>query len=142
MKESTPIVLIITTDISTKLFLRKHLEKNIHLIEKKSSDEAISIAENTNLDLVIIDDKIKDALELCFNLKKRKRLFTTPIILITKSLKKSFIQQALKAGVFDFLYLPLKEDLLLSILKKCEENKKRIKKVSSISSRLKNNPKK
>lgn len=142
MKSDTPIALIITEDFSTKLFLRKHLDQKFHLIEKKTSDDAITIAETTNLDLVILDDRIKDAIDLCFNLKKRKRLFTTPIILITKSLKKSFKQKALKAGIFGFLYLPLKEDHLLSLLKKCEENKKSIKKVSSISFKLKNNPNK
>ena len=35
MHKDKPVALIITTDLSTKLFLRKHLEKKYHIIEKK-----------------------------------------------------------------------------------------------------------
>jgi len=137
MYKDKPVALVITTDLSTKLFLRKHLEKTYHLIEKKLFDDAISIAENTNLDIVIVDERVEGAVDLCFQLKKRKRLFTVPIIFITASLKKSFKQKVIKAGVFDCLHLPLKEEDLNSMIQRCEENKKRIKKVSSISFKLK-----
>jgi len=141
MNENRLVALIITEDLSTKLFLRNHLEEKFSIIEKKTFNDVIQIAETTNLNIVIIDDKIENAIELCFQLKKRKRLFTVPIILLTSSLKKSYKEKALKAGIFDFLYIPLKEKELHILLQKCEEERKRIKKVSSISFKLKkNNP--
>ncbi len=139
MDKDRPVALIITDNFPTKMFLRNHLEKNYHLIEKKNFDEAIQIAQTTNLDIVIIDDNIENAIELCFQMKKRKRLFTVPIILITGSLKKSYKEKATKAGIFDCLYTPLKEEDLLSLLQRCEEEKNKIKKVSSISFKLKKN---
>jgi len=127
--------LIVSDDFTTKIFFKKNLT-NFYIIEKRSSIEAINIAENTILDIVIIDDRIEDAIDLCFQLKKRKRLFTVPIILITSRLKKTYLQRAQKAGVFDFLFLPLDETKLIQILQKCQEEKKRIKKISSISFKL------
>ena len=127
--------LIVSDDFTTKIFFKKNLT-NFYIIEKRSSIEAINIAENTILDIVIIDDRIEDAIDLCFQLKKRKRLFTVPIILITSRLKKTYLQSAQKAGVFDFLFLPLDETKLIQILQKCQEEKKRIKKISSISFKL------
>lgn len=141
MIKEKPIVLIVTQNLNTKLFLRKNLEDKFHVIEKKDFDNAIEIAQSSNLDLVIIDDQIEDAIDLCFQLKKRKRLFVTPIILITKSIKKAYRQKATKAGVFDFLFPPLDVDQLNLLLEKCIEDKQRRKKVSSISFKLKkNNP--
>jgi len=141
MIQEKPIALVVTQDLNTKLFFRKNLESKFHLIEKKEFDKAIEIAETTNLDLVIIDEKIENSIDLCFQLKKRKRLFTTPIILITKSIKKAYRQKAINAGVFDFLFLPLDIEQLNSLLEKCDEEKKRRKKVNSISFKLKkNNP--
>lgn len=139
MNQEIPVALIITDDFPTKLFLRKNLEKKYHIIEKKLFDDALQVSETTNLDIVIIDDKIENAIELCFQLKKRKRLFTVPIILITDNLKKSYKEKAIKAGVFDCLYTPLNEEDLFSLLQKCEEEKNKIKKVSSISFKLKKN---
>ena len=127
--------LIVSDDFTTKIFFKKNLT-NFYIIEKRSCIEAINIAENTILDIVIIDDRIEDAIDLCFQLKKRKRLFTVPIILITSRLKKTYLQSAQKAGVFDFLFLPLDETKLIQILQKCQEEKKRIKKISSISFKL------
>ena len=127
--------LIVSDDFTTKIFFKKNLT-NFYIIEKRSSIDAINIAENTILDIVIIDDRIEDAIDLCFQLKKRKRLFTVPIILITSRLKKTYLQSAQKAGVFDFLFLPLDETKLIQILQKCQEEKKRIKKISSISFKL------
>ncbi|NGX53213.1 MAG: hypothetical protein KR126chlam5_01526 [Candidatus Anoxychlamydiales bacterium] len=141
MIQEKPLALVVTENLNTKLFFRKNLEDQFHVIEKKEDAAAIETAETLNLDLVIIDEKIENAIDLCFQLKKRKRLFTTPIILITKSIKKAYRQKAIKAGVFDFLFLPLDADQLNLLLEKCEEDKKRRKKVSSISFKLKkNNP--
>ncbi|NGX62934.1 MAG: hypothetical protein KR126chlam6_00337 [Candidatus Anoxychlamydiales bacterium] len=134
-----PIALVVTKDLHTRLFFRNHLEDIFHLIEKKEFDKATEVAETTDLDLVIIDENCDKAIDLCFQLKKRKRLFTTPIILITKSLKKAYRQKATKAGVFDFLDIPLDEEALSQLLQKCEDEKKRIKKVSSLSFKIKKN---
>ena len=136
MRKDKENVLILTTDFNTKLFLKDNLEEPFNLIERKTVESAIETAETTNLDIVIIEDKIEKALDVVFQLKKRKRLFIVPIILITARLKKSYHEKALKAGVFDFLFPPLDKEKLQDILKKCADEKKRIKKVSNISFRL------
>jgi PleD family two-component response regulator len=131
-------ILIVTKDLNTKYFFKNALVSKFNLIEKKEKNQAIEIAENTDLDVVIIDEKIENAIDLCFQLKKRKRLFITPIILITSSLKKSYMTKAKNAGVFDFLYTPLNEGSLFYLLDKCFEEEKRLKKIKNISFNLKN----
>ncbi|MBN2479497.1 MAG: response regulator [Parachlamydiales bacterium] len=137
MTEEKPSILIITQDITTKLFFKSQLENKYHLIEKKTFEDAIKISESTNLDIVIVDDKMPDAIDLCFQLKKRKRLFTVPIILVTARLKKTYFQKAIKAGVFDIIYEPLDDIKLKNVLDKCEKEKQKIKKVSSVSFNIK-----
>ena len=130
--------LILSDDTDMKMFFQKHFPESFFLIEKKYPSEVYAIAETTNLDMIFIDDKIDNPLDLCFQLKKRKRLFTLPIILITENLKKTYKQKAIKAGVFDFLYHPLNEDDFFKILQKCKDEKKRIKKISSLSEKIQN----
>lgn len=137
MSQDTQVALIITDDLQMKLFLRNILEKTFHVIEKKNFEDAIEVVENTNIDIVIVDDKLDNAIELCFQMKKRKRLFTVPIILITSSLKKTYKEKAMKAGVFDCLNTPLKEEDLLSLLQRCKEDKNKINKISNVSFKLK-----
>ena len=78
---------------------------------------------------------IEKQLELESDLLKNSQ--DNHIILITSRLKKTYLQSAQKAGVFDFLFLPLDETKLIQILQKCQEEKKRIKKINSISFKLK-----
>lgn len=137
MNTDRPVALIITQDLSTKLFIKHNLENKYHILEKTTFDDAIQTAETTNVDVVIVDDKIQNAIDLCFQMKKRKRLFTVPIILITGSLRKSYKEKAVKSGVFDCLYTPLKDEDFLSIIQRCEEEKNKINKVSSVSFKIK-----
>ncbi|MFA6118306.1 MAG: response regulator [Parachlamydiales bacterium] len=137
MNDRIKTALIITEDLNTKSFLRKTLGNLYHLIETEKLENVLSIAENTKIDLVIIDNVIDPSLEIPFQLKKRKKLFTVPIILITSNLKKSFKEKAIKAGVFDFLYSPIREEELKLVLKKCENEQNVISKTSAVSSKIK-----
>ncbi|EKE04461.1 MAG: hypothetical protein ACD_20C00070G0001 [uncultured bacterium] len=137
MNKDKPVLLIVTQDLPTKLFIRHNLEEKYHILEKTTFEETLQAVESTKIDIVIVDDKIQNAIDLCFQMKKRKRLFTTPIILITGSLKKAYKEKAVKAGVFDCLLTPLKDEELLSLIKRCEDEKNKINKVSSISFKIK-----
>ncbi len=132
MPKDNPTLLLITNNIHTKHFIQNNIQ-DYFIIDKKHAEEGIKIAENTNLAIVIIDENIDmDPIDICFKIKKRKRLFSIPIIFITAHFKKSYIEKAKKAGFTHFLNLPLNKDQLMNTLNECKTYKTSQKKVANI----------
>jgi DNA-binding response OmpR family regulator len=91
--------------------------------------------------LIVLDAEFEEALELCKEMKKALRTALTPIFLITGRLKKSFREEAVEAGVTDFLSSQLDLEELeerLTAAKRAEELRE---KTSGLSSAIPN-PKK
>ncbi len=98
-----PILLVISDNPSIRFWVKKHLEDQFYILEAHDRKEAIELAKQSSLDFIIIDSALETdpALKVCKEL--RKTLLLTPILLITGRLKKSYRDQALEAGVTDFL---------------------------------------
>ena len=119
-KTKLPILLIITDNPSINSWLKKHLNKYFSLIDARST-EAIETLHYTPIDYIVIDSNIEgmDPIDICRAI--RKVTVTAPILLITGKLKRVYLEEALDAGVTDFLNDSLSsEDLkerFLSMLK-------------------------
>lgn len=98
-----PILLVISDNPSIRFWIKKHLDDQFYILEAHDRKEAIELVRQSSLDFIIIDSALETdpALEVCKEL--RKILLLTPILLITGRLKKSYRDQALDAGVTDFL---------------------------------------
>jgi diguanylate cyclase (GGDEF)-like protein len=108
-----PTLLSVADNPSVRYWIRKQLEKEFFIIETSTKDGALLQARTTRLDFLIVDSLLEDcdSLVLCIELKKIL-LTLTPILLITGRLKQSFLNEALEAGVTDFLSNRLDEEEL------------------------------
>jgi len=106
---SLPVILIISSDISKTSFFKRSYKGIYHLLERPDGKSSLELAKSTLLDLIILDTKFVDmpAFDLCRAIRKIANYLETPIFLITNNLKKTFIEEALQAGVSDFLNEPL-----------------------------------
>lgn len=123
-----PPLLLITENPSVRYFFKKHLESQFTLIEASREHTALQELCTSPLEVVVLDSHLEscDALELACKLRNRNLL--VPILLITGRLKKSFRDQALDAGVTDFLQeqLDLEEfETRIAILRKASESRKK-----------------
>lgn len=132
---SEPIVLIITPVTITTVWLKKHLAKNFHVLTETSSEKALEILKNSIIDLVILDENIKDMnfLKLSALIKKNQTPHWIPILLITSNLKKRFKTQAIRSGITDFLYDPLEKNELNQKILRVTQLSEMHQKISSIS---------
>src|SRR3990167_357189 len=99
-----PTLLVITDNPSIRFWVKKHLDDQFFIINASKESEALS-ALNAYLDFIIVDSAIEDCnvFELCKKLNAQTRTAFTPILLITGRLNKAYRNQALEAGVTDFL---------------------------------------
>jgi DNA-binding response OmpR family regulator len=97
-----PTILAITDGPTVRYWIKSELGEKFFLIDAATEKKALETVQTSHLDFIILDDALSDcsALDLC---RKIKEIEKVPILLITGHLKKSYRDEALKAGVFDFL---------------------------------------
>lgn len=98
-----PTCLLITENPSIRSFAKTHLYSQFFLIEQIRKLDILDTVCHSILDLILIDGQIENCLALCKEIREALFLNPTPILLITGRLKKSFRDEALDAGVTDFL---------------------------------------
>ena len=106
---SLPVVLVITSNASKTALFRRALSSAYYLLEAEDIEFALDYVQNMGVDVIILDGKISELTleEFCERLGKMKGGKNIPILLISNNLKMSFIEEALHAGVSDFLREPL-----------------------------------
>jgi PleD family two-component response regulator len=99
-----PTLLVVTDNPSIRIWIKNHLDDQFFVLSADKRFEAIQ-ALNASLDFIIVDALFEDcdALELCKDLSALSKKNLVPILLVTGRLKKSFRDQAMSAGVTDFL---------------------------------------
>jgi len=130
-----PVILIVTDDLSKLAFLKKHLKEEFHLLEKTDETAVLDIVQNSIIDTIIIDAALKDisAFTLCEKIRSISGYYETPILLITPSLKKSYMEDALIAGASDFLNEPLEKRELEARIAVALKMKKREEKIAQMA---------
>ena len=99
-----PTLLLISDNPSLTFWIKKQLDRQFFIFDAKNRTGALS-ALNAPIDFIIIDSELEgdDPLELCKLLSQKIAGTLVPILWITGRLKKSVRDQALEAGVTDFL---------------------------------------
>lgn len=128
------IALIASSNPSQRTILKNLLQPTFHLIESADVGQTIDLLKTTNVDLVILDAKLKEGHTLPTAEQIRAVLsFEIPILLITSNLKKSFVEAALEAGVTDFLHDPLEEEEIEHRVRVAIQARHRSKQISEIA---------
>jgi len=117
MMEKKPTLLIVSSDLSKYTFLKKILRDEWQVKNLEQGKELLETLQKTDIDLILLDHKLeKSSLDLAKEIRKIQEFATLPIILITGTLKMHFIDEALRAGITDFVGDPLEMDEVLSRL--------------------------
>ena len=135
-------ILIVEDEYPIQELLKFNLERNNYLTTTiDSGNKVIEIAENGNLDLILLDIMLPDinGLELCRLLKNNDATKHIPIILLTALSDEQTIVDGLEIGADDYITKPFSPNVLLARIKSCLKrygglyDKKSILKIHSIS---------
>ena len=110
MYHRTPTVLIVDDEIWNLEVLESYLfETGYKVIRALNGDDAISIALNSDIDLVLLDIMMPgvDGLHVCRVLKGEEKTRFIPIVMVTSLDQKSDKLAATEAGADDFITKPV-----------------------------------
>ena len=115
-------ILIVEDEYPIQELLKFNLERNNYLTTTiDSGNKVIDIAENENLDLILLDIMLPDinGLELCRLLKNNDATKHIPIILLTALSDEQTIVDGLEVGADDYITKPFSPNVLLARIKNC-----------------------
>ena len=115
-------VLVVDDEENIRLVLRTLLKKNDYQVEAAESAEiALEQLERFDPDFVLADVRMSGmtGIELCTELKARSSLAT--VILMSAYGSVDLAIEAMKAGAYDYISKPFKQDEVLLALAKAEE---------------------
>lgn len=116
-----PLVLLVEDDVFNQATIKLFLKNKYDTIVTDSSNDAIELLQNNEVDIVLMDVSIKggkNGLELTKEFKSSNEFSRIPIIAITAHAFESDRQTALEAGCDDYLSKPFSKDLLLETIGK------------------------
>lgn len=139
---SLPIILFIGTDIAKVTFLKKALKGTYYVMDAKDGFTALEWLKTTPAETLIIDFKTLDEplFNLCQHIRKMSGFSKIPILLITNKIQKSFIVEALNAGVTDFIHEPLDANEIYERIAVGLKSKIVSKKMSLVTSKINTSP--
>ncbi len=135
-----PTLLIIADNPAIGHWIKKNFEDRLYILEAETQSFALETAKMTRLDFIVLDSHFEESNALELSQKLRQINPTTPIFLITSRLKKQFRKNALAAGITDFLSDQLAVEELQTRMAIGQQAAKARKKISEISSRIKELP--
>jgi two-component system response regulator AtoC len=115
-------VLVVDDEENIRLVLRTLLKKHGYQVETaQSAEEALAQLESFDPSFVLADVRMNGmtGLELCAELQARSSLAT--VILMSAYGSVDLAIDAIKAGAYDYISKPFKQDEVLLTLKKAEE---------------------
>ena len=115
-------VLVVDDEENIRLVLRTLLKKNDYQVEAaESAESALEQLERFDPDFVLADVRMSGmtGIELCTELKARSSLAT--VILMSAYGSVDLAIEAMKAGAYDYISKPFKQDEVLLALAKAEE---------------------
>ena len=115
-------VLVVDDEESIRVVLRTLLKKHNYQVEAaESAETALAQLERFDPDFVLADVRMNGmtGLELCAELKARSSLAT--VILMSAYGSVGLAIEAMKAGAYDYISKPFKQDEVLLALTKAEE---------------------
>jgi|GEM_PF-1351381 len=134
-----PNVILLCKDPAKVAFFRKHFKDLYYLIETEDCLSALDLIKITPVDLIFLDFySLDDPLfNFCSHIRKTLGKKKVPIFLISQIIQKSFIEEALLAGVSDFIHEPLDVLELYERISVQLHSSQTNRKIRSITSKLK-----
>lgn len=99
-------ILIIEDDkFLRKIIAKKLAQDEYEIFEAVDGDEGIKLAKEKNPDLILLDLVLPsmDGFTVLYNLKKDKKSFKIPVIILSNLGQSEEISRGLKLGAIDFL---------------------------------------
>lgn len=115
----TPIVLIVDDDDDNRVMLKILLEMwEYRVVEAKDGIEAVSVAENTRPDLILMDVKMPDldGFGVTEKIRQSEKIENVPIIFLSGCGEAVYKQKASAVGGNEYLVKPLNFQELESTL--------------------------
>lgn len=107
VEEKKPTALFLIKSVLIKAHMKKHLKKQLYIIEEKEQKEAIARLKKTLIDLVFIESRpfFREALAILSWIKNSSEQTPTAVILIDPE-NGALEKKASEQGVVEFLYDP------------------------------------
>lgn len=141
MHRKSPLhaILLITDATHTKTSLEKILGSDFELFVSNSKAIPFFLLFEKQIDLIIIDAKTKNtpAMQLSEQLRLVKKFSLIPVLLLVNKNNISMAEEAIHAGITNFLYRPLKEEQVKAAILLAKSYKQSAKSWSEKSRKLK-----
>jgi CheY-like chemotaxis protein len=116
-----PAKILIVDDSSTTLLMEEMLLKkytNFDVVQARNGQEAIEMAliEQPNLILMDVIMPKMDGFTACREMRKRKELRETPIVLVTSRGEPQNVEMGFESGCSDYLTKPIESQELLQMV--------------------------
>lgn len=117
--ETVSPTILIVDDMKSNLILLSELLDDYDIVVANSGSEAIEIANNRYLDLILLDIVMPemDGYEVCLKLKEEEKTKDIPIIFVTGNTDEDSIDRAYKVGGVDYVTKPFMSKELLARIK-------------------------
>ncbi len=101
--------LVISNDPGKSYFFKKELKGIYSILEVENEEEGLQWIKTTDIEIILLDYLSIEGSLAAFCSETKALVFPKiiPILLISPMIKKSFAEDAIKAGVSDFLHEPL-----------------------------------
>jgi two-component system response regulator HydG len=107
--------LVVEDDPSTQRLLREVLElRGYRVIPKQTAEEALDVLQEHPISLALIDWELPgmNGLELCRQIKRRRAVDPTAVMMVTAKQGAGVLREMLEAGADDYLAKPIDLELL------------------------------
>ncbi len=117
-KSSLPALLLITDSPRTKTSIHKILSTDFEILISNSKALPFFLFFEKRINLIIIDAKTKvtPAIRLCEQLRLIKKFSTIPVLFLMSKKDLTLTEEAIRTGITNFLYRPLKKEQVQSTL--------------------------
>ncbi|WP_299664820.1 two-component regulator propeller domain-containing protein [uncultured Polaribacter sp.] len=130
-----PSLLIVDDSLEIRLFLKNEFIDKYIIYEAENGKQAIEIAYETNLDLIISDVMMPEmsGFELCRYLKTKLKTSHIPIILLTAKSNENSLIEGLETGADAYISKPFNLSILEVRIRKLLEVRNKLRKLYSNS---------
>jgi PleD family two-component response regulator len=137
-----PCIVLISDTPFYSLFFHKHLSDSYHFYLVSASGFSIEKLLGVSFAVLIVDDgELGDRVfALCREFRKRAEFAPIPLLVITRQLKKSYLDRLIKAGANDFIREPLEEEDVKERLKDVERYRLLQEKLDGVTSHFFHHP--
>ncbi len=134
------VILLITESPYYPVFFRHHLTN--FLISTLPKKTPIEEMEKINPDFIVVDDKeLKESIfAICKEIKQRKRLENTPLLVISGALKTEYLQKLIEIGVSQILQEPLDPPALICELEESLRTQRASQKLGNLGRQISDFP--